>query len=468
MMKKNFKIFIGCLPGSTTKKDIESAFQKYGKITRIELKIDRVGNQKKCRGFGFVTFDQKQSFEKVLRSRICMEGRQLVIQPYLKGSNLKESRFDLIRRKIFVGNLPRKITDKVFRSKFQQFGELEAAYIIKSHVNSKNKRYGFVVFKESESAAKVLSAKVEIYGNVLVCEWSDRNSKTAKNNSSSDRTNSKNCSDNSSEVKKNSCSGKEKSKKDEEPTIKESSNSMKDSFLESNNNDQNLSKNLSHTKNKEKKKIEKKKIEKKIKEKKKIEKKINEEKNNSKASLRQKAAELEENFSSSSDLQNEEQEINKSSCSSYIAEELNENERSQKNRKVRNNLRLGSSRMSRLSGSLNNSRSLLSSEGRRIPRTLNEYIRYRNQRDQARRSDWFIEEDENLEPPFSSNRHLDDQGVERPNMHLFSCTNKPNSLRVKLPLQILEKLNHDPVNIRLNRVLEAEEDEDSSQEIKLY
>lgn len=49
------KLFIGNLPASTSEKDLESLFSKYGKVRSLNLVTDIFSGQ--CKGFGFIEME---------------------------------------------------------------------------------------------------------------------------------------------------------------------------------------------------------------------------------------------------------------------------------------------------------------------------------------------------------------------------------------------------------------------------
>ncbi|EDO33389.1 predicted protein, partial [Nematostella vectensis] len=57
-----FKIFVGGLAHSTSKQDLEDYFTAYGKVVSVNLMVDP--QTQKMRGFGFVTFESKDSVTK--------------------------------------------------------------------------------------------------------------------------------------------------------------------------------------------------------------------------------------------------------------------------------------------------------------------------------------------------------------------------------------------------------------------
>jgi nucleolin len=59
--------------------------------------------------------------------------------------------------KIYVGNLPWSVDDGKLNELFSEFGEIEEATVIKDKFNGRSKGFGFVTFKNEESAKKAIS-----------------------------------------------------------------------------------------------------------------------------------------------------------------------------------------------------------------------------------------------------------------------------------------------------------------------
>ncbi len=59
--------------------------------------------------------------------------------------------------KIYVGNLPFTIEDDKLKELFAPYGEIEEAIVIKDKFSGRSKGFGFVTFKEDESAKKAIA-----------------------------------------------------------------------------------------------------------------------------------------------------------------------------------------------------------------------------------------------------------------------------------------------------------------------
>nr|XP_042906883.1 heterogeneous nuclear ribonucleoprotein 27C isoform X2 [Parasteatoda tepidariorum] len=70
------KVFLGGLPPDITETDIRSAMARYGKVTQVSIMCDQ--ETKKCRGFGFLSFDSEDSIDKACAERfVIINGKQV-------------------------------------------------------------------------------------------------------------------------------------------------------------------------------------------------------------------------------------------------------------------------------------------------------------------------------------------------------------------------------------------------------
>src|SRR3989344_5513361 len=71
--------------------------------------------------------------------------------------------------KLYIGNLSFDISDEELKKVFSSFGEIEEATIIKDKFSGRSKGFGFVTFKDEESAKQAISEmnEKEIEGRAL-------------------------------------------------------------------------------------------------------------------------------------------------------------------------------------------------------------------------------------------------------------------------------------------------------------
>lgn len=59
--------------------------------------------------------------------------------------------------KVYIGNLPYSIDSAKLKELFEKFGEVEEATVIQDKFSGRSKGFGFVTFKEEESAKKAIA-----------------------------------------------------------------------------------------------------------------------------------------------------------------------------------------------------------------------------------------------------------------------------------------------------------------------
>ncbi|KAG8199734.1 hypothetical protein JTE90_000829 [Oedothorax gibbosus] len=63
-----------------------------------------------------------------------------------------------LRRRIFVGNIPDKVTKKELKDFFSKFGRVTDCLIVQDHIKRRSRGYGFVIFSNSQEAEKAKNA----------------------------------------------------------------------------------------------------------------------------------------------------------------------------------------------------------------------------------------------------------------------------------------------------------------------
>lgn len=165
MQKNKFKIFLGSLPPKLTNKKLRKILSEHGQIKSVHLIFDKKSGY--CKGYGHIIAGNKSTSDKILSSEILIEGRKIFKEPFLKGKKLLEKKERFISKRIFVTNLDLQITDFEIKKIFTIFGEVEQAYRIVS-CQGKKQPYGFVLFKDSQSADDCNNAKqIHYKGNLI-------------------------------------------------------------------------------------------------------------------------------------------------------------------------------------------------------------------------------------------------------------------------------------------------------------
>merc|ERR1740117_2052933 len=169
---KDRRLVVLGLSWDTTEQTVRDYFAKYGAVANCELMLDRATG--KSRGFGFVTFDDKESAAKVLAQteEHQIDGRRA--EPKLalaKGERPPSAGGgDEIMRtnKLFIGRIDASTSADDLKALFEQFGSITDSYVPKDHMTGSNRGFGFVTFDSEDAAEKAFTTheaeKLQIKG----------------------------------------------------------------------------------------------------------------------------------------------------------------------------------------------------------------------------------------------------------------------------------------------------------------
>ncbi len=99
------------------------------------------------KGYGFVHCSNDQTFQRILQDEHIIHGRRLDCNIACKKTDAPEEIKEKLRRKVFVGGLPKegapkkscKLTGEDLKSYFSRFGSVANAYLIVDPKTKKNK-----------------------------------------------------------------------------------------------------------------------------------------------------------------------------------------------------------------------------------------------------------------------------------------------------------------------------------------
>lgn len=75
-----YRCYIGGLSWSTTDRGLKDAFEKFGHLLEAKVVLDKFSGR--SRGFGFVTFDEKQAMEEAIEAMngMDLDGRNIIVE----------------------------------------------------------------------------------------------------------------------------------------------------------------------------------------------------------------------------------------------------------------------------------------------------------------------------------------------------------------------------------------------------
>lgn len=153
---KKYQVFIGSIHPSIQYEEIVDFFLQKG--FDVELNKSRSRINKRFCILRLSSLNQYQRLLKVNNRVHHIRNYKIEVEEYLKGDKKNTRNSKILKKKLYVGNLPNKVSDQELKSFFSQFGNVKAAYV-KNRASKKKFKFGFVEFFHENDAKKILKMK---------------------------------------------------------------------------------------------------------------------------------------------------------------------------------------------------------------------------------------------------------------------------------------------------------------------
>lgn len=122
----------------------------------------------RSRGFGYVTFVSLEDAKNALSSEHFLGNRILEVKVATPKEEMRAPSKKVTR--IFVARIPPSVTETVFRSYFEKYGDITDLYMPKDQGSKAHRGIGFITFGSPESVDNLMSETHELGGSTIVVD----------------------------------------------------------------------------------------------------------------------------------------------------------------------------------------------------------------------------------------------------------------------------------------------------------
>lgn len=146
------KMFIGGLSWQTTPENVREYFSEFGDVAEVMVMKDPA--TRRSRGFGFITFSEPSSVDKVLLlPSHTIDGK--VVEPKVAVPRKSNPKLVMRTKKIFVGGLSATTSLEDIKAYFEQFSRVKESMLAYDKVTNRHRGFGFVTFDNEEVVDKI-------------------------------------------------------------------------------------------------------------------------------------------------------------------------------------------------------------------------------------------------------------------------------------------------------------------------
>ncbi|XP_014286573.1 RNA-binding protein Musashi homolog 2 isoform X3 [Halyomorpha halys] len=145
------KLFVGGLSWQTSSEKLRQYFGMFGTVTDVLIMKDPI--TQRSRGFGFITFAEADTVEKVLKVPIhTLDGKKIDPKHATPKNRPKATNKT---KKIFVGGVSQDTSSDEVKAYFSQFGKVEETVMLMDQQTKRHRGFGFVTFESEDVVDRI-------------------------------------------------------------------------------------------------------------------------------------------------------------------------------------------------------------------------------------------------------------------------------------------------------------------------
>jgi polyadenylate-binding protein len=148
-------VFIKNLDKSIDNMALYDTFSTFGNILSCKIMVDE---QLQSKGYGFVHFETQEAADAAIKAvnNMLLNDKKVYVGRFMTKTQRSETYATVNKRftNIYVKNFGDALDDVKLQEMFEKFGEITSCVVVKGE-DGKPKGFGFINYKEPESAEKV-------------------------------------------------------------------------------------------------------------------------------------------------------------------------------------------------------------------------------------------------------------------------------------------------------------------------
>ncbi|WOL12889.1 hypothetical protein Cni_G21657 [Canna indica] len=160
------KLVVLGIPWDVDTEGLREYMSKFGPLDDCVVMKER--STGRSRGFGYVTFSSAEDAKNALESEHILGNRTLEVKVATPKEEMRGPAKKATR--IFVARIPPSVTEPMFRTYFENYGEITDLYMPKDQGSKGHRGIGFITFDSPDSVDSIMAESHELGGSTVVVD----------------------------------------------------------------------------------------------------------------------------------------------------------------------------------------------------------------------------------------------------------------------------------------------------------
>lgn len=161
-------VFLGDIPENISRSELQETLNRFGKVLKIALPKEL--KTKKLKGHGKAVFSDTYGASRALAAKTALVGgHRFQIKSWVDPLTYIQQRDMKAHRKVYIKHKSIHTRESLLHY-FQRFGPIEEIDMRFKFNSNHPRNFGYIVFKNDQSAQAAASCSHELLGQIILCE----------------------------------------------------------------------------------------------------------------------------------------------------------------------------------------------------------------------------------------------------------------------------------------------------------